>query len=145
MKMKSQKPSYSWYLLNKNGEVELFSGFNGFYAVGSKMSKEYKEKRYKDLYKKYKNVIPENILKDIYSFLFDASTTKDLKIQKSNLRSSIIKNIKKLNQRIYLLTYINCYIDRLMKCISLSLILNIFIQLSKFFCKKYWFSIQEWK
>ena len=28
----------------------------------------------------------------------DASTTKDLKIQKSNLRSSIIKNIKKLNQ-----------------------------------------------
>ena len=90
--------SYSWYLLNKNGEVELFSGFNGFYAVGSKMSKEYKEKRYKDLYKKYKNVIPENILKDIYSFLFDESTTKDLKIQKSNLRSSIIKNIKKLNQ-----------------------------------------------
>lgn len=32
--------SYSWSLLNDKGEVELFSGFNNFFGVGSKLAKD---------------------------------------------------------------------------------------------------------
>ena len=45
--------SYSWMITNKRDEVELFSGFNSFYGVGSKMALSSREKAVEKIKTRY--------------------------------------------------------------------------------------------
>ena len=90
--------SYSWSLLNEQGEVELFSGFNGFFAIGSKLSKNDREDRIKRFEEKFKNDIQETdlntIIKGIKHFLLDESKTKESKLEKVSIRDEIVSIAK---------------------------------------------------
>lgn len=80
--------SYCWKL-----KVELFSGFNLFYGVGSKLSIKARKDRIKRLYDHYKDVIEINALKgildDLKRFLMDSSSTREQKKSKALLRKNI--------------------------------------------------------
>ena len=86
--------SYSWSILNENDEVELFSGFNGFYAIGSKLSMGNRIDRIKNFEEKFKNSIREEdfdeIIKGVRHFLLDESKTRQEKIEKAIKRDNII-------------------------------------------------------
>ena len=56
--------SYCWSMLNEAGEVELFSGFNSFYGVGSRITKE-------------KRIETVNTFIDNFSYLFRYSEVKE--------------------------------------------------------------------
>lgn len=83
--------SYSWLIENKNGEVEQFSGFNGFYGTGSKLGKDTRKQRIDDLKNKYGGIIPDSILNKIIpmlkTYLLNSETTKENKV---TLRKEIV-------------------------------------------------------
>lgn len=85
--------SYSWSLIGRNGNVELFSGLNSFYSVGSKLSKDSREKRCKIVYEKHKDEVDVIKMDKIYEGLKDflltpAPTSKD-KLDKIKMRSDL--------------------------------------------------------
>ena len=96
--------SFSWSLLGRNGEVELFSGLNSFFAVGSKLSKDSRKKRCDSLYEKYHNEVDINILNHIYEELleyllvsaptFDEKMDKAVKRNKLRIEVNETKNIE---------------------------------------------------
>lgn len=85
--------SYSWSLLNKNGDVERFSGFNSFFGVGSKLAKNFREGRCNIILSKYKGIIEPRTLKEIVeklkSFLLESSSNNENKNEKVVLREMI--------------------------------------------------------
>lgn len=89
--------SYSWKIANKDGNVELFSGWNGFYGIGSKLSKNDRLKRVHNLHDKYQNIIPYSSLGKICDyiqcFLTDPAPTYDEKMEKVKLRDTIMKYV----------------------------------------------------
>lgn len=92
--------SYSWSLLNSKGEVELFSGFNSFYGVGSKLAKDARESRINKIYETYKEKVScdmERLKELLYEFLVIPAPTSDEKKVKVVLRNRI-KNIVKKTQ-----------------------------------------------
>lgn len=92
--------SYSWSLLNSKGEVELFSGFNSFFAVGSKLAKNVREARINKICEAYQERVNCDMeqLKDLlYEFLITPAPTVDAKKVKVTLRNRI-KNIVKQTQ-----------------------------------------------
>lgn len=61
--------SYSWLLTNQHDEVELFSGFNSFYGVGSKMGQDQRENTINVLENKYKDTVDSQQLKRLTAYL----------------------------------------------------------------------------
>ena len=96
--------SYSWLIENKNGEVEQFSGFNGFYGTGSKLGKDTREQRINSIKSKYDGIVSNAVLYDdvipkLESYLLDSSMSKEDKVE---LRRSIIKTVKSANNTEFL-------------------------------------------
>lgn len=84
--------SYSWSLLNSKGEVELFSGLNSFYAVGSKIAKDKREFYINKLVEKYKDekLLNVKLLEDmLHTFLIKPASAQKLKMKKVELREKI--------------------------------------------------------
>ncbi len=92
--------SKSWLLTNKDNEVEMFSGFNLFYGVGSKMSQDQRKRSIINLKNKYDNLHNQTItqvINDIEAFLNDAASTAPEKLAKKEFRDQIISKIKEVN------------------------------------------------
>ena len=89
--------SYSWSLLNNEGEVELFSGFNSFFAVGSKLNTDSRENRINFICKKYENKMTEeqllNLRESLNKFLLTRANNTDERIKKVELRQQIINSL----------------------------------------------------
>ena len=85
--------SFSWSLLNDKGELEKFSGFNGFYGVGSKLAKPDREQRVK----KFEDDFPISdkpvayMAKGLKSYLLEPAKTKDEKEEKVKIREQIME------------------------------------------------------
>ncbi len=105
--------SYSWSLLNDKGEIELFSGFNNFFGVGSKLAKDARKSHIDKICDRYKEEIDfkKNNLKDLlYDFLMKPASNFNEKMEKVDLREKIkkiaieMKNenlLKDINKLIY--------------------------------------------
>lgn len=96
--------SYSWSLLNTEGEVELFSGLNSFYGVGSRLSKDKREKTVNDFLTNFSSVFKDSQSKEYFrenliSFLCENARTKEERIIKANLRSEIIEEAGKIENK----------------------------------------------
>lgn len=93
------KESYCWKLLNKNNEVELFSGFNAFFGVGSKLIKSSREKRINSLISMFDNSIDSALLYEIkemlQEYLLKTARNKKDRLNKVRLRERIIEETKK--------------------------------------------------
>ncbi len=96
-----RRESYSWTIWNKNGETELFSGFNSFYGTGSKLSKEDREKRINSIYNSFKPYIDNNVLDDIIDgltdFLLGKVSSSDDRLEKVRLRKRILELCHSVN------------------------------------------------
>lgn len=93
--------TYCWTIWNKNGETELYSGFNSFYGTGSKMGKEQRKKRIQKIGEKYTDIIKEDLLKEVQegvsSFLLEPASSSAEKAQKTRLRAYVVGLAKKSN------------------------------------------------
>lgn len=91
--------SYSWLILNKDGYVEQFSGFNSFYGVGSKLPKDLRKKRCDNVYKKYKGIVADELLEKIHNelikYMLDTPTNYKDKKSKALNRNSIMYLVSK--------------------------------------------------
>lgn len=100
-KQKQISESYSWSILNNKGEVELFSGLNGFYGVGSKLSKSIREKKISELRDMYGEGLEQHevdyIVDGISQYLYDVSKNKEEKLKKVELREVLMENVKQLD------------------------------------------------
>lgn len=94
--------SFSWLITDsRTGEVPLFSGFNGFYGVGSKLSKASREKRIDQLIKQYKPLANsqkdfDQLIEKIRCFLIEPAKTDADKKRKAISREQIIKQARVL-------------------------------------------------
>lgn len=92
--------SYSWLIESDNGEVELFSGFNGFFGVGSKLPKDKREEAIHKFSLKYEDIFSRSslsiIVDKLYIFFFDSASNKEEKYAKARLRDSIVEYVEKL-------------------------------------------------
>ncbi len=86
--------TYCWTIWNKDGETELYSGFNSFYGTGSKLGKEQRKKRIQRIVEKYEDIVEPNLMKKVReglsTFLFESATSSTEKAMKSKLRSYVI-------------------------------------------------------
>ncbi len=86
--------SHSWFITNNNDEVELFSGFNMFFAIGSKMGQEQRKKTLNVLKEKYSDTIDAQLLSRLIGyleqFLLVKAATNAEKLEKVALRNEII-------------------------------------------------------
>lgn len=89
---------YCWTIWNKEGEAELYSGFNSFYGIGSKMGMEQRKKRIARICEAYSDKIEEKLLYDLRErlndFLLEPATTSSDKAMKSRLRNYIVQLTK---------------------------------------------------
>ena len=95
---KKKIESYSWLITNKDGEVERYSGFNGFYGVGSKVDKESRKRRVDSLRRKF-STLPAmmmiTLVGELYLFL-DLNENRTLtREEKVALRERILKQLDK--------------------------------------------------
>lgn len=88
--------SYSWLITNNNDEVERYSGFNNFYGLGSKLSKDARNERIERLYKDFDsdNIKSVSILNKTKDFLFLEAHNLEERIKKENLRNEILEKLK---------------------------------------------------
>lgn len=109
-----KQESYSWLITNRNGEMELFSGFNSFFAVGSKMAQTQRKNAIDKLMNDFKGILSNEfqvILKTkLEEFLIAPAPTDVLKQEKVNLRQEIIDlvdslNIESLKERVFKLLF----------------------------------------
>lgn len=86
--------SYSWSLVNRDGQVELFSGYNSFYGVGSKLSKDIRRKKIEEFYEKFYNKTDTEILITIKmgltDFLLNPAYNSDDRKAKVELRNKLV-------------------------------------------------------
>jgi len=96
--------SYSWSLLNEKGDVELFSGFNGFYGVGSKIGKGERERRIEKLEEKYPELTNEPhlnyVIGSLKHFLLNESSDKKAKIEKASIRDEIVEIVRETGDEV---------------------------------------------
>ena len=94
------RESYSWRITNKDGEVELFSGFNSFFAVGTKMGKEQRERVIDSLAEEFNSTISQadltKLIECLKKFLLESSPTYKDKQEKIKLRAEIISFVDSL-------------------------------------------------
>ncbi len=83
--------TYSWKITNASGEVERYSGFNAFYGLGSKLRSEQREKRINSFREDFLDVVPHNILNEVYHDLLNyfAISVKNAEIRR---RKEFIRN-----------------------------------------------------
>ena len=85
---------YFWQIVNEDGEVELFSGFNSFYGVGSKLGKDSRKQRIKKISEEYANSVPKqtlwSVVEGLKQYLLVPSSSMDEKLQKVELRKRIL-------------------------------------------------------
>lgn len=91
--------TYCWTIWNKQGETELYSGFNSFFGTGSKMGKDQRKQRIDKIYTKYENQVESDILYEIKQgmteFLLEPASSVDEKAQKVRLREYLVRLAKK--------------------------------------------------
>ena len=91
--------SYCWTIWNKDGETELYSGFNSFYGTGSKMGKVQRRQRIERICETYEDTVEREILKEVKSgmttFLLESASTATERAMKARLREYIIGLTKK--------------------------------------------------
>lgn len=106
--------TYCWTIWNKNGETELYSGFNSFFGTGSKMGKDQRKQRIEKLYSEYEDQVEEKVLYEIKQgmteFLLEPASSVDEKAQKVRLREYLVRLAKqsgtfKLKKDIYKMLY----------------------------------------
>lgn len=82
--------SYSWKIVDKNGDLSKFSGLNSFYGVGSKIPTENRVTEISKFIKKYQNVVSESVLqyveKNLNEFLLSKATSYNARMRKAELR-----------------------------------------------------------
>ena len=85
---------YFWQIVNEDGEVELFSGFNSFYGVGSKLGKDTRKQRIRKISEEYANSVPKqtlwSVVEGLKQFLLIPSSSMGEKLQKVELRKRIL-------------------------------------------------------
>ena len=90
--------TYCWTIWNKNGETELYSGFNSFFGTGSKMGKDQRKQRIDRICSDYEEQVGESILFQIKQgmtqFLLEPAVSVDEKAQKVRLREYLIRLAK---------------------------------------------------
>lgn len=95
--------SYSWLITNNKGEVELFSGFNSFYGIGSKLSKQERLERIERIRRKYNDSVPEESLASVLNHLKDyltvKATTSEEKQNKVKTRRELIEYLALIENR----------------------------------------------
>ncbi len=86
--------SYSWKITNKNGEVEMFSGFNSFYGVGSKMALGQRLARIERIRAKYTGLVDGASLgyamDCLTDFLMIKASSAEEKKAKAALREDLV-------------------------------------------------------
>lgn len=106
--------TYCWTIWNKNGETELYSGFNSFFGTGSKMGKDQRKQRIEKLYSEYEDQVEEKVLYEIKQgmteFLLEPASSVDEKTQKVRLREYLVRLAKQsgtfeLKKDIYKMLY----------------------------------------
>lgn len=90
--------TYCWTIWNKNRETEMYSGFNSFFGIGSKMGKDQRKQRIEKLYTEYEDQVEYNILYEIKQgmteFLLEPASSVDEKAQKVRLREYLVRLAK---------------------------------------------------
>lgn len=92
----------SWMIANEDGEVEKFSGFNGF-AGAPKLGRKnhYREKRITKIKEKYEDVLPrkamKHIIKNLEEILLPTRRTDEAKEEGKDFRDHLIEYIKNIN------------------------------------------------
>ena len=106
--------SHCWKIARKNNEVELFSGYNSFYGVGSKLAKGTRKDVINRLRLKYQSVLKkdllDNLINGLTSYLLAPSGNLEEKMNKVVLRNSIVSliliiNIRELTEDVLKLVY----------------------------------------
>lgn len=106
--------TFCWTIWNKNGETELYSGFNSFFGTGSKMGRDQRKQRIDRLFTEYESQVKDDILYEIKQgmtkFLLEPASTFDQKDQKVRLREYLVRLAKQsgtfdLKKDIYKLLY----------------------------------------
>lgn len=105
-----QKPSisesYSWMITNSEGEVELFSGFNSFYGVGSKLATNQRAKRIESINIEFEEVISEqvraNMVRRLKAYLLQFASSKSEKLEKVEARKEIVNLAHSTNNKAFI-------------------------------------------
>lgn len=83
-----------WTIWNKNGETELYSGFNSFFGTGSKMGKDQRRQRIDRICSDYTDQIEADILYKIrqgmMEYLLEPASSVSEKAQKVRLREYLV-------------------------------------------------------
>lgn len=91
--------SYSWLITNRKDMVEPFSGFNSFYGVGSKLALSGRESAVEKIRNRFSHLLSDEILlsavNDLSAYLKNDANTADKKVQKVELRNSIMERLQK--------------------------------------------------
>ena len=86
--------SYSWKLVDENGQTEIFSGFNSFYGVGSKLGRDKRMPEIFKLTKKFQNTVSAGILslveKNLTAYLMGKASSYREKFDKVRLRDRTV-------------------------------------------------------
>ena len=92
--------TYCWTIWNKDGETELYSGFNSFYGTGSKMGRDQREKRISKIYSRFEDAVDKTVLKEVKdgltSFLLEPASSATEKAQKVKLRKYLLYLMQKV-------------------------------------------------
>ena len=95
--------TYCWTIWNRNGETELYSGFNSFYGTGSKMGKSQRKQRIKKIIEKYSDIVEGSVLEEISNgisnFLLEPAPSSDDKAKKARLRTYIVELVKNIGNK----------------------------------------------
>ena len=90
--------TFCWTIWNKNGETELYSGFNSFFGTGSKMGKDQRKQRIDKICSDYEEQVEGDVLFEIKQgmtqFLLEPASSVDEKAQKVRLREYLIRLAK---------------------------------------------------
>lgn len=99
IKEREIEETYCWTIWNKDGETELYSGFNSFYGTGPKMGKDQRKKRIDKICNDFSDTVDSHILDEvrrgITSFLLEPATSSLEKTMKARLREYIVRLTKK--------------------------------------------------
>lgn len=92
--------SHSWKITNKNDEVELFSGFNAFYAVGPKIARNQRKKKLNSIARELQGYCTQDILVRLLELLNEyIAYPNENKQDKVCKRKEIIEFINTLSKR----------------------------------------------
>lgn len=95
-----EKPieTYCWTIWNKDGETELYSGFNSFYGTGTKMGKEQRKKRIQNLVEKYEGIVEANLMKKVEegvsTFILESASSSEERAMKARMRNYVMRLAK---------------------------------------------------